>query len=237
MTPTATATPPPDSGWQTQRPGLELRTIRVFDENGRFQDMLTLLRLDPALYDIRIAYHPGAPQTLDAWQMETGALLVLNGGFFTPEFNATGLVIVDGVATGSSYEGFGGMLAITETNVDIWGLTERPYTPADQLTYALQAFPLLVRAGGTQGYPDEDGQTARRTIIAQDKNGRFLMIVAPWGSFTLYQLSQYLLASDLDLNIALNLDGGTSTGLILIDPPLEIPAYTALPLVITVFPR
>lgn len=234
--PPPTPTPPPDSGWQLQRPGMELRTIRLVDENGRLRDSLTLLRLDPALYEFRVAYHPGAPQTVSAWQAETGALLVVNGGFFTPEWYATGLVIIEGAAFGSSYEGFGGMVAITETGIELWSLAERPYSPSAPLTYALQSFPLLVQPGA-RGYPNDDGQPARRTVMAQDRDGRILFIVASFGSFTLYQLSQYLLASDLNLEIALNLDGGASTGLYLADPPLDIPAFTALPTVITVFPR
>ncbi|MEZ4641795.1 MAG: phosphodiester glycosidase family protein [Chloroflexota bacterium] len=186
------------------------------------------------MYQFDVAYHPGVPQSLSDWQAETGALLVVNGGFFTPEFHATGLIIAAGVAEGSSYDGFGGMVAITEAGIEVRSLAERPYTADEPLTAAVQSFPLLVQPGGTNGYADEDGQPARRTVIAQDRNGRLLLIIAPLGSFTLHQLSQYLLASDLDLDIALNLDGGSSTGMLLTDLPLHIPAFTMLPAVITV---
>jgi hypothetical protein len=47
-------------------------------------------------------------------------------------------------------------------------------------------------------------------------------------------MSQWLVNSDLDLHIALNLDGGPSTGLLLADSDLAIPAFSPLPTVITI---
>ncbi len=47
-------------------------------------------------------------------------------------------------------------------------------------------------------------------MIAQDGQGRVLFLVAPLGYFTLYQLSQWLVNSDLDVQIALNLLEGAA---------------------------
>lgn len=238
--PTATAVPLPtslpDTGWQILRPGLEHRALTLRDENGRLREIVTMLRLDPAQYQFRVGYRPGAPQSLADWQTETGALLVVNGGFFTAEGVATGLVVTEGQASGLSYEGFGGMVGMTETAVSLWSLAEQPYTPDETWHYALQSFPILM-AQGTAVYTQEDGQMARRTVIGQDGNGRILFLLAPWGSFTLAQLSHFLTASDLGLTTALNLDGGTSTGLLLRQPTLDIPAFTLLPTVILIFPQ
>jgi hypothetical protein len=98
---------------------------------------------------------------------------------------------------------------------------------------------VLVKPGGVLGFPveHEDNLKARRTVIAQDRNGRILFLVAPRGSFTLHQLSVYLTESDLDLNIAVNLDGGPSTGIWLAQPREIIPSQTLLPIVILVYPR
>jgi hypothetical protein len=38
-------------------------------------------------------------------------------------------------------------------------------------------------------------------------------MVAPRGNLSLHELARFLVRSDLDLHIALNLDGGFSTGL------------------------
>lgn len=233
----ATPTLPPDTGWQLLQPGLERRMMQLLDGEGRPLERLYLVRLEPNLFKITIAYRPGEGQSMAAWQAETGALLLVNGGYFTPELVATGRIVVDGVGSGSSYQGFGGMLAITADSVDIRSLAERPYDAHEALTYALQSFPMLVKPGGELGFPDEDGRRGRRTVVAIDENGRLLFILAPSGSFTLHQLSRYLTESDLQLDIALNLDGGTSTGLRLADPLEEVPAFVPLPAVIAIYPR
>lgn len=235
--PTVALTPPPDSGWQPLRPGLEQRTINLFDAEGQQVESLYLLRLEPDYFQFGIAYRPGQPQSLRNWQAETGALLVVNGGYFTAEQVATGRVVVAGQASGVGYGDFAGMLAVTATGPEVRWLRERPYDPAEPLEYALQSFPVLVKPDGQPGFPDEDGVRSRRTVVGQDEDGRILFILAPWGSFTLHQLSTMLTASDLQLAIALNLDGGTSTGLLLAEPVTEIPAFVPLPLVITVHPR
>lgn len=234
-----TPTPiPPDTGWLALRPGLEQRTIILFDPaTGQRRESLTILRLDPPTFRFNIAYHPGEPQDLTAWQAETGALLVVNGGYFTPEYLATGLIIVDGQTSGVSYEGFGGMVVIQDGDLTVRSLADQPYEGTEPIAAALQSFPLLVKPGGLPGFPEEDNHFSRRTVIAQDRQGRVLFLVAPLGSFTLYQLSQWLVASDLELDIALNLDGGTSTGLLLADPPLHIASFDLLPVVITAASR
>jgi len=221
-----------DSGWELLQSGLERRTIRLLNENGRQTEQLYLLRIDPALYDFAVAYTPGQPKTLAAWQEETRALIVANGGFFTEEYRATGLIVVDGQVSGSSYAGFGGMVTLGAGGVDVRSLVERPYTPTESFDYALQSFPMLV-LNGEPAYQNADLDAARRTVIGMDGNGRILLILAQWGGFTLAELSSYLADADFGLVNALNLDGGTSTGLILVNPPESIPAFVAVPSVIT----
>jgi uncharacterized protein YigE (DUF2233 family) len=94
-------------------------------------------------------------------------------------------------------------------------LRRQPYDPAEPLVGAVQSFPLLVKPGGELGFPlsADNGARARRSVIAKDRVGRILLMVAPRGYFTLHELSAWLTASDLDLDIALNLDGGPSSGL------------------------
>ena len=98
---------------------------------------------------------------------------------------------------------------------------------------------MLVEPGGILGFgaDRENHVSARRTVIAQDRAGRILFIVTPQGYFTLYGLSAYLTGSDLDLDIAINLDGGGSTGLLVANPREEIPSRVLLPFVILVYPK
>jgi uncharacterized protein YigE (DUF2233 family) len=227
--------PPSDTGWQTLKPGFERRTLSIYAA-GIQVDSLYLVRIDPAYYDFSVGYSPGAPRSLRDWQQETGALLVVNGGFFTPGFRATGLIVVDGQPYGRNYRRPAGMLTVTESGPELRSLLQKPYDPAEPLRYALQSFPVLVRAGGAQGYDGNGREKARRTVVAADKQGNMLFLVSHWGSFTLSELSDYLLHSDLDLDMALNLDGGASTGMLLSDPEEGVPSFSLLPSVILVSP-
>jgi uncharacterized protein YigE (DUF2233 family) len=196
-----------------------------------------MLRIDGNYFRFSVGYHPGEPQRLVDWMNETGALVVVNGGYFTESWEALGAVFIGGQPYGTSYQGFGGMLTITESDTELRWLSQRPFFEQESITAGLQSFPMLVTPGNQIGYPDEDGVPARRTVIAQDRQGRFLFVVASSGTYTLHQLSRFLVASDLDLEMALNLDGGSSTGLILADPVEGVPAFALLPLVITVHPK
>lgn len=227
----------PDSGWESLHPGFERRVINITTAETGLRDSLYILRVDPAVYRFDVAYHPGQPQSLEQWQTETGALLVVNGGYFTESYDATGVVVVGGQASGVSYQDFGGMLTITAGGPSLRWLPQQPYDPAEGLLAGLQSFPMLVTPGGQLGYPDEDGQRARRTVIAQDTDGRILFILAINGTFSLHQMSRFLVESDLNIDRALNLDGGASTGLLLSDPPEGIAAFDLLPTVITVYPE
>jgi hypothetical protein len=236
-----TPEPIPDTGWQALQPGLERRMIRLFSEQNQHIESLYIYRLDQNYFRLDIAYHE-TPQNLEDWHKETNALLIINGGFFRVEEEKhipNGLTIVNGQRFGRSYDSFAGMLAINEGWAELRWLAQKPYDSAEPLQAALQSFPLLVKPGGELGFPAEfeDNVQARRSVIAQDQEGRILFIVAPRGHFTLHQLSLYLTGSDLNLEIALNLDGGPSSGIWASEPREVIPSQTLLPIVILVYPR
>lgn len=227
----------PDSGWLPLREGMARRMLNISSEDGEWVESVTILRLDPAHFRFDVAYAPGAPQSLPSWQAQSGALLVVNGGFFTEANEATGLLISGGRRSGRSYEGFGGMFAVTEQGPEVRWLGEEPYEAQEPLLAALQAFPMLLTPGGAVGIVEDDDQRARRTVVAQDDEGRILFLVAAQGHFTLYGLSRFLAASDMGLDRALNLDGGASSGILLAEPRVYVPALSLLPAVIVVDER
>jgi uncharacterized protein YigE (DUF2233 family) len=230
---------PPDTGWQEIRGGLDYRVRRWFDTAGTTVEAMHILRLDPVMFEFRVAYAPDTPLSVKEWAARSGALITFNAGFFTPEYHATGLVIVDGVSYGTSYEGFGGMVAVDAAGIGIRSLEERPYDPAEPLTSAVQSFPMLIKSGSVLGYPEEDGDPSRRAVIGQDRVGRIVIIICPNGTFTLHGLAMELLQSDLDLDVALNLDGGTSAGLWVDSGMLQvrIPSLVAVPTVLLIDAR
>jgi uncharacterized protein YigE (DUF2233 family) len=231
---------PADSGWLPGGAGVELRRLRVPGANGRPAFPIVVVRLDPAQVRLRVAYAPERPRALRTWFDETRPTLAVNGGFFTEDYHSTALVVSDGAASGSSYEGFGGMLAVApDGGVALWALRDQPYDPGEPLAQAMQSFPMLVFPGGQVAPIEDDGKRARRTAVALDRAGRLLLIASATSELTLRGLADWLGGSDLDIDRALNLDGGSSTGLFLKSGPLseQIDSFGPLPLVLLVEER
>jgi len=107
------------------------------------------------------------------------------------------------------------MFAVSGDNARVRSNVQEPYA-GEPLTQAMQNFPMLVLPGGAPNMQiDDNGRSAPRTAVAQDRSGRIVFVASPTPAFTLTEFGQWLAASDLDLEAALNLDGGTSTGLVL----------------------
>jgi uncharacterized protein YigE (DUF2233 family) len=227
--------PSADTGWQPIEPGVELRQM---DVGGRYgAERATIVRLDPGAVRFRVGYDPADPRRLSAWAAESGALVAINGGFFTAENNAIGIVVSNGQRWGSTLDSFAGMFAVTpEERVSLRWLTAWPYDPSEPLAEAVQSFPVLVKPGGQMGFPADadDGAPDRRTVIAQDRAGRIVVVVAPSGLLSLHELAEFLTSADLDLDVALNLDGGSSTGLWLVAGEQEIRIDSASPLPVVI---
>lgn len=215
LTPTVSAIEPsaPDTGWIVGNSGVELRKLRL--DLGDRQTNLSIARLDLTQVRLRVGYSPGNPQTLDAWASATTPLLVVNGGFFDATYRTTALLVSDDVASGETYQGFGGMLAVTNSGeVSIQPLRDQPYDPAQPLSQAVQSFPMLVFPGGVDSGIQWNSERDRRTALALDRSGRLLVIACSQASFSLNEFAAWLQQSDLEIDRALNLDGGASTGLL-----------------------
>lgn len=231
----------PDTGWSALQPGLERRVIQLCDQENKYVESLHIWRLDQNYFRLDVAFKEN-PVSLQSWQKETNALMVVNGGYYSvanEKYSPDGLTIVNGTATGQSFAGFGGMLAVKDSGAELRWLVQKPYDPYEALHAALQSFPVLVQPGGRLGFgPERENNVgARRTVIGQDTKGRILFIIAPQGYFTLHQMSLYLTASDLNLDIAVNLDGGGSTGILVANPHELISSDRPIPFVILVYPR
>jgi len=235
--PTATLIPN-DTGWQSIAPGVEYRELKI--DHGDRSDRLRMARIDPAQTQLRVLYDPDRPRRVSEWLSASNALVAVNGNFFDPQNQALGLVIQDGQRRGGVvYEGFGGMFAVNGDEVRVRWNVDEPYT-GEPLTHALQNFPMLVLPGGAANPDiDDNGRRSLRTAVGQDRSGRVVFVVSPGLTFTLTEFGQWLAASDLDLNAALNLDGGTSSGLVLRSGQrnLGVDSWVPVPDVIAVEPK
>jgi uncharacterized protein YigE (DUF2233 family) len=229
----ATPTPrPTDTGWAPAAPGIEVRSLDV--SVGERTERVTLARVDPVRVRFRVLYDPETPVSVQGWAARSGADLVINAGYFEEDHTTIGLTIAEGVAYGSPYGDYAGMFVVTpDEQVSVRWLRVWPYEPAESLQAAVQSFPVLIKPGGILGFPAaaDDGREARRSVVGQDRVGRILFAIAPNGVFTLHELSNWLSRSDLGLDVALNLDGGTSSGLWIRNGP-AIDSFIAVPSVI-----
>ena len=204
---------PPMNTWIQAQPGVELRYEDWKGPSGN-EDTITITRFDPRHITLRVAYQPDKPLTISQWMKQEQATAILNGGYFDDQNNATGLVISDGQASGASYSGFGGMLSVDSSgHIHLRSLRQTPYDSGENLRQATQSEPMLILPGGQRAQFDANAASSRRTVVAFDRQGRLLFIVSPGMAFSLDEFADLLVASDLSLNVALNLDGGSSTGL------------------------
>jgi len=232
---------PSDSGWLSIDPGLDRREIVIPFQAQGFAERLILFRIDPAFFTFRVRYSPGFPRYISEWDPSTtlragptAARLVFNAGYFDENNAALGLIVSDGRSFGASYVDLGGMFSVMDGRPSIRSLIYQPYELIEPLEQAVQSFPTLIYPDGSP-FDKEDNVRARRTAVGQDAEGRVYLVIAPHTAFTLAELAAWLHASDLGLTIALNLDGGGSTGYSAGGSD-QINSLVPIPAVIAVYP-
>jgi exopolysaccharide biosynthesis protein len=229
------------AGWTLVSAGAEYRTFRLQPSEGITFDM-HVVRLDPTQVQFRTHYRPGDPLTSSRWRTELDDPLVfVNANFFTDNNQAIGLVVTDGVPFSASLVGFGGMFQVdTAGNAWVRSLVYEPYQ-GESFYQVVQSFPMMIEPGGIAASTGEGFDVeARRTVIAQDRSGKILMMTTGTiGQINFYDLQYWLLNSGLDLDVAFALDGGKSTAMFVSNggDSVHIPAFIPLPTILAVYER
>lgn len=223
--------------WHKAATGVEVRSeVWKSPSTTGVSDTVSIVRFDLHYVKLSVAYQPNQPLSMQGWMQKEHATALMNGGYFDGQDNATALVIAGGQASGTSYDGFGGMLDVTsQGKVQLRSLRDQPYNPDEGLTQATQCTPMLLVDGKRTQF-DSDHKASPRSVVALDKQGRMLFIASPGVAFTLDDMANLLQQSDLNLETALNLDGGSSTGLYVNggSQSITIDSYVNLPLMIVV---
>lgn len=138
---------------------------------------LVVFRVDTNKYTLRIVTAKSVVgknvASLKSVHEKTGALLTVNGGFFSDAGDPIGLVVSNGKqVNGYDEEGGTGVLAVYR-GVPKIGFAGK-FTTDPMPDYALQNGPLLVDPGGKFGINVIAAHYFYRTIIALDKKGRLL---------------------------------------------------------------
>ena len=229
------ATTTPVSKWETIAGGLEWRTLRP---DGGDSSQLVALRIDPRHYRFRAIYQAGAPKSLAGWlELEPNASIIINANFYDQANRALGAVVSDGRLSGSAYQSRGGTFLVRNGAPSVIGFRAGPPPIDTTVDQAIQGFPLLVFNGEQAYFGSSAGERNRRTVIAEDADGKILILTAPYFGPSLQDLSAYLPSTDLNITTAVNLDGGGSTMIAIPAADYYQPSFDAVPTVLAVYPR
>jgi hypothetical protein len=196
---------PPAEWLLSPQPGLEI--TRVFLGND-LEAYAT--RFDPARFKLSLEWSPSGLRIPES--IHPGYLVALNGGYFEPDLRPSGLLIDQGREVHAASGGSG--VVVLGSRLELVRL--RDFRPGTGLS-ALQAWPFLIEPGGTDGIRRDDGKRSRRSAIGIDGAGRGLLVAVVRDGVSLFQLMN--LCRRLGATVALNLDGGPSTGFALGLPP------------------
>jgi len=246
---------PPE--WRSLGRGLSFAEIQVFREEEPVET-LAVVKADPANNAFRVLHHQ--PQSITAWQKELGAPVVFNASYYCRNAQPCGLILSNGKPFGPRRNSqMRGMFVAEPKGLSpdlpratILDLTITPISLKTlPWTQGVQSYPLLLDYKGHIRVRDSN-KTAQRTVIAIDRNGNILILNTSEAYFTLYDFALFLKASALEIDSALNLDGGTEAQLYIKTEDFETFSPSSwgsrlgnlldqpqfwLPTVVAVFPR
>lgn len=195
--------------WTYVQPGIDFRQVLVGE--GSTSELFDVVRIDQTQASLAIAVDETNPKTISSWAADLGSSVVINGSYFDEHYQILTRTVTPSETVGKLLSGTTGVIqqsADQTWTIDAW--SGEPITSQQ----AMQSYPMLIDNGElfNGGSPD----TAQRTVVAQGTAGMLYFISAEYGVLSLDQLAQVLVNDlDLDIQTALNLDGGTSTGLAL----------------------
>lgn len=163
---------------------------------------------------VRVLDHPGAAGDLGSAMRANGCLAGVNGNYFRSGRASVGLVISDGRTLHPLERAklLSGVLTASPSRFSLLRFAE--FAPDAPVAQALQAGPFLVDRGeAVHGL--EAARAAARTVVLADGKGAGALLVCK--SVTLAEMAAILstpgIISEMRVSRALNLDGGSSSGL------------------------
>jgi hypothetical protein len=187
------------------QPGLEITRIFLGKDLEAYAT-----RFDPARYTLGLEWSASGLRIPES--IRPDYLVALNGGYFEPDLQPSGLLIDQGREVHAASGGSG--VVVLGSRLEL--IRFRDFRPGTGSS-ALQAWPFLIEPGGGDGIRRDDGKRSRRSAIGIDGSGRGLLVAVVRDGVSLYQLMN--VCRKLGATVALNLDGGPSTGFALGFPP------------------
>jgi uncharacterized protein YigE (DUF2233 family) len=186
--------------WQRAAPGVE---TLAFEEGGT---TVSLIRFDLQRFRAEVVMlGPDHTKTAATLRRDLSAAAAINGGFFDDDRRSLGLRIAGGKTAVPLRRGVDwGVLVVRPGRAAI--VHSRDFKPDARIEGAIQVGPRLVADGQPLRLKP---QSARRSAVALDREGRTLTLVVSPGPIDAGRLAERLAA--LGFHSALLLDGGAST--------------------------
>lgn len=229
-----------DDGATLGEAGVKLVSITSLDAEVFYLDVGTIakrgpsrilvVRFDGAVDLVPHHYaHDGLPRPapIEEWSERLGAPVVFNAGQFDEKLNHLGWLkgegtwlfsdrkpqwkglLVSGPVEGGA---FTGVIDLEHASPNI----------TDGYNHVIQSMMLLDET--SQVRVRDTDKTACRTVVAQDEQGRILVLVSE-GALTLGDLARWLSESNLRITRAMNLDGGIEAQMAISTPELKLALY------------
>ncbi|MCS7063015.1 MAG: phosphodiester glycosidase family protein [Methylacidiphilales bacterium] len=192
--------------------GLEHVFVLCVNQDAEVQ--LRAAVFDERRFTIKVVDNPpGRGMNLVSAAMQVEAVAGVNGGFFSKENEPLGWYVVDGrvIQRGRANRLLTGMVGLRGQSLFIERFHRFRY--GRDVRALIQTGPFLVENGQSViGLNTE--HRARRTAVASDGNGLWALISVD--NVTLYEaaelLTQKIFGDDFRVDVAINLDGGSSAG-------------------------
>jgi hypothetical protein len=203
------AAEPGSFAWRTIAPGFDVAELPVIAK-GAEVDRFSLTRVDTDRFRFVVRNDPAGRRNLDDWMRALGAVLVINGSYYTLNGTPDTPLVSSGVLSGPRhYVASHGAFAATPASARIHDLARVDWHVALQgVEDGLVSFPLLVTRDGGMRVRADWRWLANRSFVGQDHAGRIVFGTTRDAFFSLERLAAFLHAAPLDLAVALNLDGG-----------------------------
>ncbi len=176
---------------------------------------LTAVVFNDKSFALRVVDSPSPGSTKAAQVLPAaGCVAGVNGGYFHDDYRPVGLMVADGkeVHVFEKAKLLSGVLAVRGNRIEI--VRSGAFKPGKDVSQAIQCGPMLVEGGAPVAGLNAE-RIARRTVVATDGRGHWALAYIT--SVSLADAARILTApgifGDWAVKSALNLDGGSSSGL------------------------
>jgi hypothetical protein len=194
--------------WQERLPGFATGTLDV-SSGGKIVDRLILLRVDPRYFTFEVHHQPNEPLRINEWREKLGAVAVVNGSYYENNLMPTTPIWQDGIRKGpTEYQSQHGAFIVRDFP-EIVDLKGSDINALDgTVRSGMVSYPLLIDGQGKNRAGGRHDWVANRSFVGIDNEQQVVIGTTIGAYFSLKAFGDFLLASDLKLVYALNLDGG-----------------------------